>query len=116
MARKTAESKLSKYSNLETWNKKGTLKEGDELEGYFIDKEEFATKFGDMFVYVIEKLDGSMIKITGQSDIKNKFKDIKLGCRIWIKFVGLTETKNGAMKTYDIDYDDEDVKEITKND
>ena len=116
MARKTAESKLSKYSDLETWNKKGALKEGDELEGYFVDKEEFNTKYGDMMVIIIEKLDGSKIKVTGQSDIKNKFTDIKLGSHVWLKFAGLTETKNGAMKTYEIDYDDEDVKEIETND
>lgn len=116
MARKRAETKLSKYSDLEIWNKKGALKEGDELEGYFVDKEEFATKYGDMMVIIIEKLDGSKIKVTGQSDIKNKFTDIKLGCHVWLKFAGLTETKNGAMKTYEIDYDDEDVKEIETND
>ena len=67
---------------------------------------------GEMSIYVIEQLDGSMIKITGQSDIKNKFTDIKLGSHVWIKFAGLTETKNGAMKTYEIDYDDEDLKEL----
>ena len=112
MARKTAESKLSKYSDLPTWNKKGELKEGQELEGYYVDKDAFDTKYGEMSIYVIEQLDGSMIKITGQSDIKNKFTDIKLGSHVWIKFAGLTETKNGAMKTYEIDYDDEDLKEL----
>ena len=116
MARKTAESKMSKYSDLETWNKKGKLREGDKLEGYFVDKEEFSTKFGDIIVYIIEKLDGEKIKVTGQSDIKNKFGDIKLGSHIWIEFKGLTETKNGAMKTYEIEYDDEDLKEIETND
>ena len=43
MARKTAESKLSKYGDLATWNKKGEIKEGDTLEGYYVDKEEFST-------------------------------------------------------------------------
>lgn len=116
MAFKTAESKLSKYSDLDTWNKKGEIKEGDTLEGYYVDKEEFTTKFGDMIIFVIEKNDGTKIKVTGQSDIKNKFADIKLGYRVKLQFVGLVETKNGAMKGYEIQYDDEDVKEIEQND
>ena len=116
MAFKTAESKLSKYSDLETWNKKGEIKEGDTLEGYYVDKEEFKTKFGDMSIFVIEKHDGTKIKVTGQSDIKNKFTDIKLGYRVKLQFIGLIETKNGAMKGYEIQYDDEDVKEIENND
>lgn len=112
MARKTAESKLSKYGDLATWNKKGEIKEGAELEGYYVDKEEFSTKFGEMVVYVIEQLDGTKIKVTGQSDIKNKFQDIPMGCHVWFKFEGIEETKNGMMKKYSIDYDDEDKKEL----
>ena len=110
--RKTAESKAGKYSDLETWNKKGLLKEGDTLEGYYIDQENFDTKYGPMVIYIIEESDGSKIKVTGQSDIKGKIADIPLGSHVWIRFDGLTETKNGAMKTYTIDYDDEDKKEI----
>ena len=112
MAFKTAESKLSKYSDLETWNKKGELTEGSQLEGYYVDKEEFTTKFGEMIIFVIEKLDGSKIKVTGQSDIKNKFSDIELGVRVRLTFKGLVETKNGAMKGYEVEYDEEDRKKI----
>ena len=110
MARKTAEAKASKYSGLDTWNKKGEIKEGDTLEGYYVDREEFNTKFGDMVVYIIEKNDGQLIKVTGQTDIKSKFESVPAGAHVWIEFKGLTETKNGAMKTYQIDYDDEDIK------
>lgn len=115
MARKTAEAKASKYSGLDTWNKKGEIKEGDTLEGYYIDREEFNTKFGDMVVFIIEKNDGQLIKVTGQADIKGKFEDIPRGAHVWIEFKGLTETKNGAMKTYQIDYDDEDIKDVVVN-
>ena len=115
MARKTAEAKASKYSGLDTWNKKGEIKEGDTLEGYYIDREEFNTKFGDMVVFIIEKNDGQPIKVTGQADIKGKFEDIPRGAHVWIEFKGLTETKNGAMKTYQIDYDDEDIKDVVVN-
>lgn len=109
--RKTAEPKSGKYSDLDTWNKKGVLKEGDSLEGYYTDKEVFSTKYGEMIIYIIEQQDGTKVKITGQSDIRSKFESIPVGSHIWIKFDGLTETKNGAMKTYTIDYDDDDVKE-----
>jgi len=112
MARKVAESKAGKYQDLDTWNKKGQLKEGDFLEGYFVDKEEFTTKHGDMVVYIIAIEKNSLVKIVGQTDIKNKFDEIPMGSHIWVEFKGLTETKNGAMKTYEISYDDEDIKEL----
>lgn len=110
--RKTAESKSGKYADLDTWNKKGELTEGDALEGYYIDREVFNTKFGEMIIYVIERTDGSKVKVAGQSDIKSKFENIPLGSHVWVIFDGLTETKNGAMKSYTIEYDDEDTKEI----
>ena len=112
MARKVAESKAGKYQDLDTWNKKGQLKEGDFLEGYFVDKEEFTTKHGDMVVYIIAIEKNSLVKIVGQTDIKNKFDEIPMGSHVWVEFKGLTETKNGAMKTYEISYDDEDIKEL----
>ena len=114
MARKTAESKIGKYSELSTWNKKGEIKEGDTLEGYYYDKEQFNTTYGEMVIFVIQKLDNTLIKLTGQSDIKNKFNDIPQGAHVWIEYKGITETKNGAMKTYQIDFDDEDIKEFTE--
>lgn len=114
MARKTAEAKAGKYADLNTWNKKGELKEGDSLEGYFVDKDQFNTKYGEMVIYIIEKADGTAVKVTGQSNIKGKFEEVPLGSHVWIKFAGLTETKNGAMKTYEIDYDDEDKKVVVE--
>lgn len=109
--RKTAESNVAKYTDLDTWNKKGDLAEGDTLEGYYVDKEVFDTKFGSMVVYIVERLDGTKVKIAGQSDIKRKFDVIPAGSHVWITFDGLTETKNGAMKSYTVEFDDEDIKE-----
>lgn len=114
MARKTLESKAGKYSDLETWNKKGQIKEGDELEGYLYDRDHFTTKFGEMYIYVIKKLDGKLVKVVGQKNITSKIdENIPLGVHIWFKFVGLTETANGAMKEYQIDIDEEDRIEVT---
>lgn len=114
MARKTAESKAGKYVDLDTWNKKGELKEGDSLEGYFVDKDQFNTKYGEMVIYIIEKADGTAVKVTGQSDIKGKFEEVPLGSHVWIKYAGLTETKNGDKKIYEIYYDDEDKKVVVE--
>ena len=44
MARQELESKASKYADIDTWNKKGEIKEGDELEGYLFDRDSFDTK------------------------------------------------------------------------
>ena len=114
MARKTLESKAGKYADLEAWNKKGSIKEGDSLEGYLYDRDSFNTKYGTMYIYVIEKLDGTKVKIVGQKNITSKIDDtIKIGTHIWITFNGLVETANGAMKDYQIDIDDEDIKEFS---
>lgn len=113
MAKKELESKAGKYSDIETWNKKGVIKEGDTLEGYLFDRDSFQTKYGTMYIYIIKKLDGTLAKVVGQKNIVAKLDDsIALGTHIWITFDGLVETANGAMKNYKIEIDDEDVIEV----
>ena len=109
MSRKQAVSKQTKYSDLQTWNEKGQLKEGDSMNGYFIDKEEFDTKYGKCVVFIFLKEDGTKIKVMGQTDTKNKMEDVPQGAMTWIKFDGLVETSKGAKKSYTIEYDDEEV-------
>ena len=109
MARKEATSKQSKYGSLKTWNEKGLLNVGDKLDGYYIDKEEFTSKYGVGEVYIILKEDGSMIKVMGQTDIKNKMAEVPVKAHVWIEFEGLVETTKGAKKAYKIEFDDEDV-------
>lgn len=117
MAKKELESKAGKYADLDTWNKKGSIKEGDSIEGYLYDRDSFNTKYGTMYIYVIEKLDGTKVKVVGQKNIVSKIdEDVKIGTHIWIRFDGLVETANGAMKNYKIEIDDEDVKEINHAD
>jgi len=116
MAKKELESKAGKYSDLETWNKKGAIKEGDSIEGYLYDRDSFQTKYGTMYIYVIKKLDGSFVKIVGQKNIVSKLDEsVELGTHIWITFDGLVETANGAMKNYKIEIDDEDKIEVEQN-
>lgn len=116
MAKKELESKAGKYSDIDTWNKKGSIKQGDSLEGYLYDRDSFNTKYGMMYIYVIKKLDGSLIKVVGQKNITSKIDEsIKLGTHIWITFEGLVETANGAMKNYKIEIDKDDVIEVTDN-
>lgn len=114
MAKKELESKAGKYADLDTWNKKGTIKEGDSIEGYLYDRDSFNTKYGTMYIYVIEKLDGEKVKIVGQKNIVSKIDDdVKIGTHIWLTFEGLVETANGAMKNYKVEIDDEDVKDFS---
>lgn len=113
MPRQELESKAGKYADVDTWNKKGEIKEGDELEGYLYDRDSFNAKYGTMYIYVIQRLDGSLIKVAGQKNIVSKIDDsVKIGTHIWFKFTGLVETANGAMKNYKIDIDPDDVKEF----
>lgn len=112
MAKKEAISKVGKYQDLDTWNKKGSLQEGASLEGYYIDKDEFDTKYGKMVLYILEQKEGGLIKVVGQTDLKSKFDSIPMGSYVWIEFVGLVETSRGAKKAYKVEYDDEDKKEV----
>lgn len=109
MARKQAESVVGKYANVPTWNEKGKLSAGDQVEGYYIDHEEFDTKYGKMNTYIIETKEG-LVKLVGQTDIKNKMVSVPAGCHVWVTFKGLEETSKGAKKAYDVEFDDEDVK------
>ena len=115
MAFKKAESKLGKYADLATWNKKGEIKEGDSIEGYYVDSETFTTKHGEMTIYVIETSE-ALVKVTGQTDIKNKFAEIPLGCKVRLTFQGIVETKNNPLKSYEVEYDEEDKTELPNND
>lgn len=111
MARKTAVSKVSKYIDVPVWNEKGKLEAGSTVSGYYIDKEDFTTKFGEGCSFILETTNG-LVKLMGQSDIKNKFVDIPAGAMVWVTFDGLVETSKGAKKGYTVEYDDEDIKAL----
>lgn len=113
--RKKAESTLSKYIDAPLWNKKGERKQGDSIDGYLLAIEKIETKFGDMKMYIL-KTESGIVKIAGQSDIRNKIVPEMLNCHIWITFEGLVETQTGAKKSYNIEYDDEDVLKEEKTD
>ena len=112
MAVKEAIAKEYKYKDVEIWNKRGRLHGGDKIEGYYIAKEDFETKYGSASAFIIKSTDGSMMKLMGQTDIKAKMATIPLGCHVWIEFVGLVETDRGSKKAYKINYDDEDVIDV----
>lgn len=110
MARKTVEAKKNtyKYADAPIWNAKGELKAGDNINGYFIESNTFETKYGPYTMYIL-LVDGKAVKITGQTDLKNKFANIPEMCHVWIEYTGLTETEHGAKKTYKVEFDDEDL-------
>lgn len=114
MAVKEAIAKEYKYKDVEIWNKRGKLHEGDKLEGYYIAKEEFETKFGPAASFIIQKADGSLMKVMGQTDIKAKMATIPLYCHVWFEYVGLIETDRGSKKAYKINYDDEDNADVNE--
>lgn len=116
MARKEAIAKEYKYKDVDVWNKRGKLKEGDAIDGYYIAKEEFTSKkFGDGCTFIIKSKDGTLYKLMGQSDVKAKMLSLPLGCYVWVMYSGIVETPNGSRKTYKIDYDDEDVIEVEES-
>lgn len=102
MARKTAEANI-----IETWNKKGELKQGDKLEGRYVRSENFSTKFGEAISFIIVTEEGVELSLMGQANIRAKFKNIPVGSYVWIEYTGIVDTKNGAMKEYQIEFDEE---------
>lgn len=108
MAKKTAESKVSKWIDVPFWNEKGKLNDGDTISGYYVDREDYTTKFGDTSCYIL-KTDEGFVKLAGQADIRNKFEQVPKGAKVWVTYDGLTETKRGAKKSYIVEYDDEDI-------
>ena len=113
MAFQEAVAKSSKYSDCETWNAKGKLNPNDQLEGYYYDREDFTTKYGDMMIAIIKQGD-QFIKVVGQSDIKNKFAEIPFGAKVQITYVGLVEVDRGTKKAYKVMFDPEDTIETER--
>lgn len=95
------------YEDIPVWNKKGELKIGDKVEGFYIEHQTFTSKFGDGDSYIILKEDDSKAKLMGQADIKRKFASIPEGSYVWVEYKGLVETDNGPMKEYIIEFDPE---------
>lgn len=114
MAYQEAVAKSGKYSNCETWNAKGKLNPNDQLEGYYYDREDFTTKYGDMTIVII-KVGDEFVKVTGQTDIKSKFAEIPFGSKVQLTYEGLVEAKNGTKKAYKVLFDPEDKIETEKN-
>lgn len=102
MARQEA---IASYDDSEVWNKKGEISVGDKLEGFYIEHQTFTSKFGEGDAYIILCEDDVKKKIMGQADIRRKFEQIPVGSYVWVEFVGFTETKNGAMKEYKVEFD-----------
>ena len=112
MAVKEAIAKEYKYKDVEVWNKRSKLHEGDKLDGYYIAKEDFESKkYGPGTSFIIKTVDG-LAKVMGQTDIKAKMATLPLGCHVWFEYVGLVETDRGSKKAYKINYDDEDIVEV----
>ena len=110
MARIEVQEETSKYADAETWNKKGSLNVGDTLDGYYIDKEEYDTKFDNkLTIFIIEKED-KLYKVMGSTAIKNKMKNVPEGCHVWIEYRGFTETSRGVKKDFKIEFDETDRK------
>lgn len=113
MAFQEAVAKSGKYQNCETWNAKGKLNPNDQLEGYYWDREDFTTKYGDMMIAII-KVGDEFVKVVGQADIKGKFAEIPFGAKVQITYMGLVEVDRGTKKAYKVLFDIEDMIETEK--
>lgn len=98
--------------NIEFWNKKEMLKQGDVLQGFYVDERKFKSpKFGDASMYIIEKDDKTRVGVIGQAILVRAFSCIPVGCYVKITFNGKISTKNGQQANdYEVMFDDEKRK------
>lgn len=108
MARQEA---TATFDNFEVWNKKGEMSVGDKLEGFYIDRQTFTSKFGEGEAYVVLCEDDVKKKVMGQADLRRKFEQIPVGSYVWLEFLGFKETDNGAMREYKVEFDPDKVVE-----
>ena len=92
----------------EIWNKKNALKQGDSIEGKYINRNTSEGKYGESVFYTICTEDGTQYSIAGSADIRNKMEQVELGKLVRITFAGYQETEKGnPMKVYTVEVDDE---------
>ena len=107
MARKSASKTFTEKT---IWNTKD-LTVGSTIEGYYIDKEEFTSQYGETTCYVIEDNAGKKFGIYGSASLDRQFKNVAEGYYVWVTYNGEVKSKNGrTVKDYSVDYDDEIVK------
>ena len=88
-----------------TWNK--DLEKGATLEGVYIKKEIFESKYGESTKYIIKAGDKDM-GVFGSASLDRQFKNIPEGAYVWIEYRGEVTSKNGRpVKEYIVEYDDE---------
>lgn len=89
-----------------TWNK--NLEMGATLEGYFVKKEIYQSKFGPTEKYIIEKPDKTRVAVYSSASLQSQFSNIPELSYVWIAYKGEETSKSGRpVKAFDIDYDDE---------
>lgn len=99
----------SNFIETTIWNTKD-LAEGSTLEGKYISKETFIGKYGETNKYIIEDPSGTMYGIFSSASIERQFAKIPEGSYVWITYKGIEVSKNGrSVKSYSIDYDDENI-------
>jgi hypothetical protein len=92
-------------SYLPTWK---PTKQGDEIEGYYIDKKTNQGKNKNSNQYTLLTKDGD-IAVWGSVVLDRNFGSIPIGCKVKIVYQGKVVSKNGNdVNTYDFFYDDKD--------
>lgn len=94
-------------TNVPVWNKKGEIKVGDKIEGFYIQHDKFTSNFGEGESFILLCENDEKKKLMGQADIRRKFANIPLNSYVWVEYVGLVETDNGSMKEYKVEFDPE---------
>lgn len=94
---------------VEIWNNKD-ITVGASLSGYYVRDQRFKSRnYGEGIIRVIKGESGSYLGVMNTAAIERAFLNIPLGSRVWLTYKGLETSANGrSVKTYDVDYDDED--------
>lgn len=89
-----------------TWNK--NLNAGATIEGFYIKREVYNSKYGETEKYVIETKEGEKYAIFASASLASQFANVPEGSYVWVEYKGEEQSKNGRpVKVYSVDYDDE---------
>lgn len=87
------------------WNGQN-IKEGDTIEGFYVDTHKSNFADDTATYYVILKKNDEKMDIKGTSAIESKFQEIPLNSFVKVTFTGKVRTKSGRfMNDYKVEYD-----------
>lgn len=90
----------------------GFEKPGQTVSGYYVGAKPVKTKYGTSQLHHLQS-DTGMIGVWGSQQLDSKLASIPKGSMVYIKYLKKIQVKNGSMKTFDVEFDDEESIDVS---